>query len=572
MDPNPNDIGMDPKDIERLKDFTLTSDSDAGYTTSETTGFNPYEQFDASGFEPAEALFEPTPDVPAQNYHPVFGWWNPAGPYAPGAHYSLALGWHFPIAPARYPTGPASAVGAGVPSGYSTPQGPALPASGPQQTFMPQAPPMIPQGTRHAPSIGVPQPPTEGSGGYPQPPPSNPTAQRTQPSRSSTPRPQAGPSNPTRAPSTRAGRRGIGPNNKKLSLDRACVCKPRQKKVPRPVNAFLLYRKQTRMQIQRDIGTTHNDAISKECSARWAALGKPGQAPYFEQAKKIKQQHELENPGYHYTPNQRAMQDFGDETCTCGAYKANIKYRAKRDAMARNSPTADSPDSFDQALNDELFGGNDSDTTPTVPSRRKSTKGKRKRATSAMDIDTPTPKRQTRSAAKGKSYAEASDTETEAITVARPASRKTSSRSKAPAPIHTTSGPSYTTPASMYTASGPAYTYPNPNLGTVYVSPGPGFTKPAANYTMPTTDPFMGQPQTTAPIFGDQDTSFDFNFAAGNPMTLEDVGEFNFADFMDYPDPEPGSRRTSSRKSSGKKNSTGSKGSPTRRSPRLQSR
>ncbi|KAF2168290.1 hypothetical protein M409DRAFT_21728 [Zasmidium cellare ATCC 36951] len=523
---------MDDFNLQAVKDFNfaMASDTETGYATTDTEPFTD-DQFDQFGQLPADNFFQPQPaptmpsapppgDVPAQNYHPDLGWWNPAGPYAPGAHYNAALGWHFPISPPRFPTAPASAFGTAILSGYGTPQEmqPALPKLSapfnPPQQFPPPAP-MFTQGPQHVPSLGVPQPPA-----------------RTQSTRSSqTPRAQTPHKQPARAPSTTPKRkaqlshRGVGRNNKKLSLDRACTCKPRPKRIGRPPNAFILYRKQTRMQVTRDLNTQDNSLISIEVGKRWHALGVDGQAPYREQAAEAKRQHELAHPGYHYAPNERAIHDFGDEACTCGAYQANVKYRAMRDAQLRKpgqaiatgpqGPVYAASESDLYAEPEELDDFDSDAFSADLPTRSKSS-NKRKRAPESMDVDTPVSKRPTRGTKKGKSYAEPSDTETDVV--AQPSSsRKPSSRTR---------------PTAISTSR---------NAST-------------ANRQAP---------------LDMADAFAEYEFTDFLDTTDDFAGGFNYGDIVDF-SPTP-SRRTSSRKSSGKtkKASTGSKGSPTRRSARI---
>ncbi|TKA26642.1 hypothetical protein B0A50_04750 [Salinomyces thailandicus] len=118
------------------------------------------------------------------------------------------------------------------------------------------------------------------------------------------------------------------------SIEMPCVCaSATQAKVPRPKNAFIIFRMQNRKAIGRGMHTTHNPTVSKAAGAQWRALGPAGQAPYKAMAEQEAENHAAKYPNYKYKPMRKGGIDqrFGDPTCTCGAFQANaLKWKKER--------------------------------------------------------------------------------------------------------------------------------------------------------------------------------------------------------------------------------------------------
>ncbi|KIK64075.1 hypothetical protein GYMLUDRAFT_71519 [Collybiopsis luxurians FD-317 M1] len=81
------------------------------------------------------------------------------------------------------------------------------------------------------------------------------------------------------------------------------------KKIPRPMNAFMLYRchRQKILQSQRD--HPKQAELSKEIGATWGTLSPRTRAPYFTLALSEAEKHRLAHPDYQYRPVQKKKKD-----------------------------------------------------------------------------------------------------------------------------------------------------------------------------------------------------------------------------------------------------------------------
>lgn len=222
----------------------------------------------------------------------------------------------------------------------------------------------------------------------------------------------------TRSKATKPAKASNGrrrPVNQKLSLDRICVCKPKKDKIKRPDNAWIVYRTMHNVSAKRELGSKKMQDISKHLGEKWNALSKEQKAPYVAIYERSREEHARMYPHYKYTPNAKNIADFGDETCTCGAYQANLAHRAMRDAEIAAAggghpltPTnytgtgmVEEPDELPDYDPDAI---SEDDPTPVA------TGGKRKRNSQPAGI-APAPKRATRSASKNVTYEEYSESE-----------------------------------------------------------------------------------------------------------------------------------------------------------------
>nr|QIA97808.1 putative MAT1-2-1 protein [Teratosphaeria destructans] len=73
-------------------------------------------------------------------------------------------------------------------------------------------------------------------------------------------------------------------------------------KVPRPPNAFIIYRKEWHAEIVAQNPTLHNNAISVIIGDKWRAESDEVREVYKRKAEDAKRQHELDHPGYQYQP------------------------------------------------------------------------------------------------------------------------------------------------------------------------------------------------------------------------------------------------------------------------------
>ncbi|KAI5357797.1 putative High mobility group box domain-containing protein [Septoria linicola] len=129
----------------------------------------------------------------------------------------------------------------------------------------------------------------------------------------------------------------------KNSIVAKCGCSAAEH-IPRPANAFIVFRSQgkfpediralmTNEERVRMIGG-HKLAI-QQASRLWNILSERQQQRYNKEAEKLKKEHARKYPNYKYMPKDDLARDFGNETCTCGAYQINLD--ARRQRAKRNS-------------------------------------------------------------------------------------------------------------------------------------------------------------------------------------------------------------------------------------------
>ncbi|KAI8601592.1 high mobility group box domain-containing protein, partial [Dissophora ornata] len=74
-------------------------------------------------------------------------------------------------------------------------------------------------------------------------------------------------------------------------------------RVPRPKNCFMLYRSKILPMVMVELGMINNKIISKIAAERWHNEPEPVKAWYRLMAKRIKDEHVRNNPGYKYAPH-----------------------------------------------------------------------------------------------------------------------------------------------------------------------------------------------------------------------------------------------------------------------------
>ncbi|KAF9394551.1 hypothetical protein CPC16_010975 [Podila verticillata] len=78
-------------------------------------------------------------------------------------------------------------------------------------------------------------------------------------------------------------------------------------RAPRPRNCFMLYRSKVLPQIMVELGIINNKIISKIAAERWRAEKEDVKAWYRMMAKRGKEEHARNNPGYKYAPYKKQM-------------------------------------------------------------------------------------------------------------------------------------------------------------------------------------------------------------------------------------------------------------------------
>lgn len=76
-------------------------------------------------------------------------------------------------------------------------------------------------------------------------------------------------------------------------------------KIKRPLNAFILWSKKRRRVIANENPQMHNFDISRKLGLEWQKLSEEEKANYFEEAKRLKEEHKQLYPDYKYQPRKR---------------------------------------------------------------------------------------------------------------------------------------------------------------------------------------------------------------------------------------------------------------------------
>lgn len=119
---------------------------------------------------------------------------------------------------------------------------------------------------------------------------------------------------------------GVMDSSAKLALDSICTacagsgllhtCKPTTKKgkraktgsakhVPRPMNAFMIWARETRRMIAETNPKMHNAQISKQLGQMWESVPENKKNGYRELAAQVKRKHEETYPDYKYRPQKK---------------------------------------------------------------------------------------------------------------------------------------------------------------------------------------------------------------------------------------------------------------------------
>nr|POE86543.1 repressor of filamentous growth 1 [Quercus suber] len=134
---------------------------------------------------------------------------------------------------------------------------------------------------------------------------------------------------------------------------KSCVCQSARAYVPRPSNAFVLYKSQHSRSFTelahaaRSKGDSTNSTPAKQASNAWNAESEETKDKFRTLAKREKAEHAQKYPYYRYEPNKKQANRFGDHTCKCGAYQINcaaLKTKDHHDFRRSFATSIPSPD------------------------------------------------------------------------------------------------------------------------------------------------------------------------------------------------------------------------------------
>jgi hypothetical protein len=76
-------------------------------------------------------------------------------------------------------------------------------------------------------------------------------------------------------------------------------------KIKRPLNAFIIWSKKRRRVIANENPQMHNFDISRKLGLEWQKLSEQEKSYYFDEAKRLKEEHKVMYPNYKYQPRKR---------------------------------------------------------------------------------------------------------------------------------------------------------------------------------------------------------------------------------------------------------------------------
>lgn len=92
--------------------------------------------------------------------------------------------------------------------------------------------------------------------------------------------------------------------------------------VPRPMNAFMLFRQQMQSSVREQQPQLNNCQVSKVVAQLWRNLTPEQRLTYHRQAAKLKEEHEARHPNWRYKPKRAKRPSSGELDCIVNLIKS----------------------------------------------------------------------------------------------------------------------------------------------------------------------------------------------------------------------------------------------------------
>lgn len=105
--------------------------------------------------------------------------------------------------------------------------------------------------------------------------------------------------------------------------------------IKRPMNAFMVWSRIRRKHISHSYPRLHNSEISKLLGAEWKLLSEVEKRPFIDEAKRLRNQHIIDHPGYKYKPRRKPKIEKDDKNSGKLLYPNMMPYDPIKQALNR---------------------------------------------------------------------------------------------------------------------------------------------------------------------------------------------------------------------------------------------